>query len=103
MKILRGIDITSIPPRRNRADDPVTVALREGGPVQLTEAADLDAAQMRRLARRLADRARRRGLKQTRRTNGVAGERVMTVQWFRETPGDLTGPPVLRLVGQGMA
>jgi len=96
MQVIYGIqDLTSIPVYRDRATDPVTIALHEGRPVKLTETADFDATQMRRLAKRLADRARRRGLRQTRQTVGEAGQRVMTVQWYRETPGDAIGltPP----------
>ena len=108
MQILDDIKILSevMRPRRHRADewDPAMVDLREGRAVELTESEELNAMQMRTLAGRLAARARRRGLKQTRHTTLVAGRRVLTVQWYRETLGDLIEPAVhpmqLRLVLQ---
>lgn len=68
-------------------------ALREGRPVKLTERDDFDAIEMRRLVKRPTDRARRRGLRQTRSTTREASKHVITVQWFREIPGDLIGAP----------
>ena len=99
-------DLSVIPPFRHRADDrndPLMSALREGHPVKLVEEQGFNAAQMRRLAKRLTDRARRRGFKQTRSTTREAGRLVIAVQWYREVPGDLIGytappPAYLRLL-----
>jgi hypothetical protein len=86
----------AIRPFRHRADDrrdPLMAALREGRPVKLIEREGFDATETRRLAKRLTDRARRRGLRQTTSTTREGQKRVITVQWYRETPGDLLDPP----------
>jgi hypothetical protein len=56
-------------------------------------------------ARRLRDRARRRGLKQFSRTYVSDKPTVLEVQWYRQTRGDLL-PPELRSqrkTGEGIA
>jgi hypothetical protein len=56
-------------------------------------------------ARRLRDRARRRGLKQFSRTYVSDKPTVLEVQWYRQTRGDLL-PPELRSPrkpGEGIA